>query len=654
MQVVTYCRVSSEEQAAKDLSIPAQKKMLIRWAEERPEVNIVGSFVDEGQSAYAPADKRPGFCEMVSFCRKSKVDAILVHKLDRFSRNREESILFKSLLRKHGVQIKSITENFDADTPQGFLYEGMIEVINQFYSMNLATETLKGMKENAERGYVNGGCVPFGYRLERKTDGKGREHGHLVLGPDSEVQLVQRIFQMAATEGLGVKSIANTLNTEGIRAPRSPHWTGSSVHTLLNNRAYLGHLVWFKSRKQGRDRRQPTEEGERIVVENAHPAIIDAEMFDRRAAIASTRRFDAHKSPSRHASWLLARLIKCDHCGANYGGRRYYQRNAKKGTQIERFAYYCGSYMSKGKSVCPPLPIQRDWIEGVVLGIIKARVAEPDGLAELEQMVRSKIDAQRRAIGSDSRSVEGKLADIDRRIQNFVRAIGDGLDPAVCKAQIAELNAQKEQVEREASLLRREDHYRKAIERNLAELRRLSEVLKDRFDGMHAQARREVILHFIEKIEVKDRQTIEIHFKVPFNSAGVKHLVDEVASPGGRGGGSGEWGSGGQGGGAANLQSEMARGANPRAARTSQSRQAPWWSRVTVHALLVGREPPREPREPRRWASLHRRWGRAPSAPPAPRAPRRGCHRTGPPRCAPGRRAPRPQAHAAAPAARRG
>jgi site-specific DNA recombinase len=162
--VVTYCRVSSDEQAEKDNSIPAQRKALRAWVAQNPGTTIVREFVDEGISAYAPADKRPGFCEMISFCRKNDVTFILVHKLDRFSRNREESILFKGLLRKHGVQVKSVSETFDPESPQGFLYEGMIEVINQFYSMNLATETLKGMRENASRGWVNGGVAPYGYR----------------------------------------------------------------------------------------------------------------------------------------------------------------------------------------------------------------------------------------------------------------------------------------------------------------------------------------------------------------------------------------------------------------------------------------------------------------------------------------------------------
>jgi DNA invertase Pin-like site-specific DNA recombinase len=76
VNVVTYCRVSSEEQAQKDISIPAQRKLLNRWVEERPDHRVVAEFVDEGQSAYAPADKRPGFIAMVSHCRKHRIDAI--------------------------------------------------------------------------------------------------------------------------------------------------------------------------------------------------------------------------------------------------------------------------------------------------------------------------------------------------------------------------------------------------------------------------------------------------------------------------------------------------------------------------------------------------------------------------------------------------
>ncbi|MEQ1506101.1 MAG: recombinase family protein, partial [Myxococcota bacterium] len=531
INVVTYCRVSSEEQAQKDISIPAQRKLLNRWVEERPDHRVVGEFVDEGQSAYAPADKRPGFCEMVSHCRKHRVDAILVHKLDRFSRNREESILFKSLLRKHGVAIKSITENFDPETPQGFLYEGMIEVINQFYSMNLATETIKGMRENAERGHVNGGRVPFGYRIETITDRHGREHGVLAFSNDQDVATVREIFDMAANRGLGGKAIANALNARGVQAPRCRHWCGSTVDGILKNRAYLGESVWFRSRKQGRDGRQRTAPSEHIIVENAHPPMVDQETFDRRKARSAERAFYVRTSPCRKVNYLLSRLIVCEVCGGHFGGRRLLQTD-KDGMRTERYAYYCGSYLNKGTSVCSSLPIPRFWLEGVVLRLIRARLCEDDSLAEFEGRVRKRIDAIRHNYGADTRAVELKLGDIDRRIQNYYRAIGDGVDPAVCKAQIAELTTKKEEIEREATLLRKEDFLRRALERNIGELRRFAALFDEHFEAMTEQVKREVVLYFIEKIEVVERSSLLISFKVPFDSGGLKHLADEIVMPG--------------------------------------------------------------------------------------------------------------------------
>ena len=120
-KVVGYVRVSSEDQAQKDLSIPAQVKAIERYAAEQPDVQLLQIFRDEGISAYAPADKRHGFMAMIKFAKENSISHILVHKLDRFSRNREESILFKSLLKKQNVTVKSLTESYDPDTPSGFL-----------------------------------------------------------------------------------------------------------------------------------------------------------------------------------------------------------------------------------------------------------------------------------------------------------------------------------------------------------------------------------------------------------------------------------------------------------------------------------------------------------------------------------------------------
>src|SRR3990167_1731485 len=163
-KVALYLRVSSEKQAEKDLSIPSQRKALQKYAAEKGWI-IVQEFVDEAQSARSA--KRPAFQEMISLAKKKPppFNVILVWKLSRFARSREDSIIYKTLLRKNGVQLISINEQID-NSPAGKMLEGIIEVMDEFYSTNLAHDTVRGMKENAQQGYFNGGYVPYGYELD--------------------------------------------------------------------------------------------------------------------------------------------------------------------------------------------------------------------------------------------------------------------------------------------------------------------------------------------------------------------------------------------------------------------------------------------------------------------------------------------------------
>ena len=136
MNVALYARVSSEKQAEKDLSLPAQLKSLKDYALRR-NWTIVEEFIDEAESART-AD-RPAFQRMIASAKQKQApfETILVWKLNRFARNREDSMIYKSLLRKRGIQIISINENLD-DGPTGKLLEGIIESIDEFYSANLS------------------------------------------------------------------------------------------------------------------------------------------------------------------------------------------------------------------------------------------------------------------------------------------------------------------------------------------------------------------------------------------------------------------------------------------------------------------------------------------------------------------------------------
>lgn len=105
--------------------------------------------------------------------RSSKpFNAILVWKYSRLARNREDSIVHKTLLRRHDVQVISITEPFE-DTPTGRLLEAMIESLDEFYSVNLGEEIMRGLRESASRGFWVNGYAPYGYH---RIKGNGLVH----------------------------------------------------------------------------------------------------------------------------------------------------------------------------------------------------------------------------------------------------------------------------------------------------------------------------------------------------------------------------------------------------------------------------------------------------------------------------------------------
>ncbi len=202
MLVACYARVSSEKQAEKQLSIPAQLKELRKYAASKGHI-VVREFIDKAESARS--SDRPAFKEMISMSRLNPApfEVILTWKFSRFARNREDSIIYKSLLRKKDIQVISINEPIE-DTPSGKLLEGLIEVIDEFYSENLAQDVVRGMRESASRGYFCGGVVSSGYRRVIVVDGQVKR---IKLEPDeTTAPIVRRIFK-ECLEGRGAREI---------------------------------------------------------------------------------------------------------------------------------------------------------------------------------------------------------------------------------------------------------------------------------------------------------------------------------------------------------------------------------------------------------------------------------------------------------------
>ena len=111
MRAVIYCRVSTTEQT-QNLSLPTQERACREYC-KREGFEIARVFVERGESA--KTINRPEFLALIEFCRQNKgrVHALVVHSLNRFSRNTADHHTVRGLLAGFGVRLHSTTERID-------------------------------------------------------------------------------------------------------------------------------------------------------------------------------------------------------------------------------------------------------------------------------------------------------------------------------------------------------------------------------------------------------------------------------------------------------------------------------------------------------------------------------------------------------------
>ncbi|MGC8576287.1 MAG: recombinase family protein, partial [Caldisericum sp.] len=359
----------------------------------------------------------------------------MVWKLSGFARNREDSIIYKSLLRKYGISVILINEQLD-ETPAEKLLEGMIEVIDEFYSINLAQDTIRGMKENAGRGYHNGGTIPIGYKAKKIRDG-ANEKTRLELD-EVFAPIIRRIFQMCVSR-MGAKEIVKTLNGEGLRTTRGKPWNKNNVYYILKNEVYMGTLVWNRQNKsQGRPRAEDPREV--IRIENNHPSLIDRDTFEKVQNLLRERSPDITHPRTINSDYPLSGFLYCGKCGSGMVGCA---------AKSSRFFYYaCHNYCKRGKEVCDARLINKDRLEAFVIERVKANILTEQNLAELVRLTNEEIGQAKNEYEERQSVIDGQLEDLRDRLHKLYSALETGkLDVEDLAPRIKELRGQIDKLE---------------------------------------------------------------------------------------------------------------------------------------------------------------------------------------------------------------
>ncbi len=496
MKVVLYCRVSSDSQDV-DLSISAQLRALRDFA-ARQGHEIVHEYIDEAESGRT-AD-RPEFKNMIALSRSipPAYEAVLVWKLNRFSRSRLDSITYKTLLKNKGIKVISISEQLD-DSPSGQMLEGVIEVIDEYYSANLGQDIKRGMRENTQRGFYNGSHPPFGLHKTPVQDGPKTRYR---LEPDAEgspsIRAICRIFELAFTD-IGSKEIAKTLNREGIRTSTGQFWGKTTVYKILTNEAYCGTLVWGGHRGKLSDT---------VRIENAIPAIVSREAF-----IELQNRMSAKKPSVIHprtvpSFYLLSGFLFCT-CGHAMIGR-----SAKS---HQYYYYMCNEGNKKGSDACGARALAKDRFEKAVIDQVKSRILNNDWLEDLVKLVNEDLDSSHGNLKEQLDHIDVELKEIKNRLSKLYDALETGkvsLDDLA--PRIRELRQQQEELSKKRLEVEIEGIAQRVTHVDATKIKAFAEELKTLLDEADVAESKAFLRSFIRRIEVgKEKATIYYNLPIP-------------------------------------------------------------------------------------------------------------------------------------------
>jgi len=345
MRAVAYIRVSTIGQVDGH-SLDAQERLFQELCANR-DWTPVGVYREEGKSAHVDSiNKRPVFRQLLEDGEKGAFDAVVVHTLDRWSRNLRVTLESLGRLSRCGVGLVSITENIDYSSPQGKLFTQMLGSFAEYFSESLASHVKKGQSQRAIEGKHLGG-IPFGYAsCWSGKDGQRQqlcdpEHPGGVHLIEDEAAAVMDLFKRYISGAATTSSLAVLLNDQGFRTRNTKRlpgpdgdliagprlFTNASVRTILHNPFYSGSVV---------------HSGERLP--GAHESIISADLFE---TVQITMKKNSGRSTTfsrgKSRTYLLKGIIRCADCGMPLWAQTY--RNGNR--------YYREQYATRSHGECP-------------------------------------------------------------------------------------------------------------------------------------------------------------------------------------------------------------------------------------------------------------------------------------------------------------
>lgn len=395
---VIYARFSCSKQ--REASIEDQLRVCKEWC-AREGYFVVNQYCDYAMSGRT--DDRPKFQEMISRAGESNI--VLVYMMDRFSRDVYDAPIYKKKLRDKGVKVVSATETMP-DGPEAILIESIYEAMAAMESAHTARRVKRGMEGNAQKCLHNGVSL-YGYAFG--------EDGRYVID-EEQAEVVRECFARKIA-GEPVNAIAKDLARRGVRPFGRGLASYGFVYNMLRNEKYTGTYIWGDVR-----------------VEGGMPAIVSKGDF----AMAKAAKPKKQRASEDWGEFRLSGKAICERCGMNLVGTSGHGRHGHK------YEYY---KCSKG---CGLKPVRSDWLEASIVDALRELLSDREEAMRIAQIIAEHSrddDAERKVEDARRRKREA-----EKGISRMMDAIAGGLDIALAKGKIDELQTQAEVAEAEMAV----------------------------------------------------------------------------------------------------------------------------------------------------------------------------------------------------------
>ena len=340
LRVTYYARVSTE----KDEQVHSLKNQIEYYSDfikRNQKWTYVDGYIDEGISGTS-VNKRESFLKMISDAKLKKFDFIVTKEISRFSRNTLDSIKYTQELLSYGVGVLFQSDNINTLMPDAELRLTIMSSIAQDEVRKISERVKFGFKRAIEKGVVLGNNKIWGYR---------KDAGKLVID-EKEAEIVRLIFDMYATQNIGIRGISARLDNMGIRNNKGNPFSFSTIKNILTNPKYMGYYCGNKTHKfdyKLHDRKY-LDQTEWVMYkdEETVPPIVNEDIWQKANYILRGRseKQSAEDKTSYQNKYAYSGKIICTEHNAPYYRTLYRYSSGNKEV------WQCKRYVEKGKLGC--------------------------------------------------------------------------------------------------------------------------------------------------------------------------------------------------------------------------------------------------------------------------------------------------------------